>query len=657
LLIVGVTLWIYWPSLQGALIWDDQWYITMNPLLHDSTGLWKFWFQPGSWVEYYPVQESVLWLQWQLWGEDTLGYHLTNLGLHLVSAFLVWSLLSKFGLRFAWLGGLIFAVHPVQVESVAYICELKNTLSLPFFLLAMGKWIDYEESKAKRDYGMALGLFTVAMLGKITMAPFPAVILLYAWWKRGRIGWGDLKACGPFLLVALVLGYTTIWAGQVYNEADHNLIPGTPLGGILSRIDAVGLIGSVYFARCFLPVDILLIYPQWPLHPHSLMEYLPWLVLVGVLGALWTRRHGWGRHVFLGLGFFLIILSPFLGLIGVSYMNFIWVMDHFLYIPIIGLIGLVVAGAEDLAARSPAWFRPFGLGIIAAALALMAWVGHGFASLFVNEQTLWTYVLQRNPTVWLAHEDLACKLMELDRYPEAMAQEKEALKLRPDYADSYYNLALDYEKQGQAAEAEAEYHEALRHNPSNPKIYLNLGQMKRHAGNLSEAEALFRQGMKVAPEDASLCTDLAGILEQTGRVPEAIALYEKTLQHNPDFAQLQYDLGTALLQNGNPAEAEEHLEAALTLDPKIASAHENLGTILAQKGALPDAIEQFAAAVQLDPGYLVARNNLGLALAQSGRMAEAIDQFQQVLAIDPGNATARGYLSKIESMSQGAAAK
>ncbi len=188
LLIVAVTLWIYWPALRGDLIWDDGWYITTNPLLRDWTGLWKFWFQPGSWVEYYPINESLLWLEYQLWGERTPGYHIVTLIWHVAGALMVWRLLSKFGLRLAWVGGFLFAIHPVQVESVAWISELKNTMSLPFAVLAMIAWIDFEERGESRDYRRALVFFFVAMLCKITMAPFPLAILLYAWWKRGRIG-------------------------------------------------------------------------------------------------------------------------------------------------------------------------------------------------------------------------------------------------------------------------------------------------------------------------------------------------------------------------------------------------------------------------------------------------------------------------------------
>jgi tetratricopeptide (TPR) repeat protein len=659
LLIAGLVIGIYAPAFHGDFIWDDQWYVTINPLTSDPHGLWKFWFSPGTWVEYYPIQETVLWLQYHFWGENTLGYHLTNVFLHIINALLVWWLFAKMRLRFAWVGGLIFAVHPVQVESVAYISELKNVLSLPCGLLAMGAWIDYEESQSRHDYNKALGLYIVAMLCKISLAPFAAIILLYAWWKRGRITWGDVKACLPFLLIAMVLGYLTIWSGIVYNESMHAQIGGTPLTGLMSRIDAAGLNAAVYFSRCFAPVEIMMVYPQWPLHPGRLMDYAPWFGLLIVIAVSWARRRTWGKHVALGFGFFIVFLLPFLGLKSVSYMNFIWVLDHFLYLPIIGIIGLFIAGMEGLSAQIPPRIRPLAAGLVAVAVALMVVGAHQFAGLFVNEETLWAYILARNPTVWLAHDDLACKYLEEERYPEAIEQARESLKIRPDSWNGYFTIGFAMEKLGRKDEAAAEYRTAIHYNPDAVKAYLFLGEIRRKEGKIAEAESIFRAGLKVAPEDESLNTNLAGILFETGRIPEAIEVYQRISQLNPDMAQLHYDLGNALLKAGRVPEAAGELKAAVDLNPKVAAAHGNLGATLAQLGQLPAAMEQFEAALLIDSSLNQVRDNMARALAQSGRIPEAIEQFRLVLQADPNDANARDSLEKLQQlqMQQAAPAK
>ena len=241
--IVAVGWWIYVPVLHGGWLWDDDSLVTQNSLVHDPAGLWKIWFTPRRMIDFQPIKFTVAWVQWHLWNNDPFGYHVTNILLHLISALLVWRLFRKLGLRLAWLGGLIFAIHPVAVESVAWIAELKNTLSLPLFLSAMCSWIDYEQGKRRKDYFLSLGFFLAAMLCKTSMAMFPAVILLYAWWKRKRIGWSDLKISTPFFMISLVLGLITI------SFLHHSM--GTtpiPLGGLLSRLALVGLTVSFCFS-------------------------------------------------------------------------------------------------------------------------------------------------------------------------------------------------------------------------------------------------------------------------------------------------------------------------------------------------------------------------------------------------------------------------
>ncbi len=313
----------------------------------DPAGLWKIWSDPQCLLDYQPVKASVVWFQWRLWHDDPFGYHLTNVVLHLLGALLVWRLFDKLGLRLAWFGGLLFAVHPVTVESVAWISELKNTLSLPPFLLAMIFYLDYDAQGRRRDYYLALGLFIFAMLVKTTMALFPLVILLYAWWKRGRMGIRDLKTIVPFLFVSLVLGWVTLWFAHRNMSAGQFFVA----GGFLSRAACAGLILSFYFSVSFLPVGLLTIYPKWPVDPPSLVQFLPWVVILALFFWLWKKRHGWGRHALLGLGFFVINLAPFLGFNRAPYMHLTWVTNHILYLPLIGLIGLAVSGLAQLLDR------------------------------------------------------------------------------------------------------------------------------------------------------------------------------------------------------------------------------------------------------------------------------------------------------------------
>ena len=519
--------------MQGDWLWDDKELIRDYALIHDPAGLWRIWSDPGSMVDFYPVWTSVEWVQWHLWGNETAGYHATNVALHLLSAMLVWRLFAKLGLRLAWLGGLIFAIHPVQVESVAWMVELKNTLSLPPFLLAMCAYLDFDAGGRRRDYGLALGWFLLAMLCKTTMAMFPVVILLYAWWKRGRIGWTDVKAGAPFFAVSLGLGMVTIWFQQVH-AIQGNAVA---MGGFLSRVALAGFAMCFYFFHSLWPAELLPIYPKWTIDPPPAGEFLPWIALGAVAYACWAKRGTWGRHVLLGLGFFLLNLAPFLGFTSAYYMNFSWVLDHVLYIPVIGLIGLLIAGLGVACERLPSvTVRRCGMGLVTVIVALLAWKSHVYAGRFANDETLWTYTLERNPDAWPAHNNLGAFLLRAGRFEEAMAQFKEAVRLYPPLAEAHNNWGNALLQLGRSPEAMQQYEAAIRINPGYGSPRYNL----------------------------------AVALTRAGRSPEAIAQYEALLEINPNDAEVHENLGELLLHSGRAAEAAEQFAAALRNDPHYA---------------------------------------------------------------------------------------
>jgi tetratricopeptide (TPR) repeat protein len=537
-LIAVMVFWIFLPVIHGDWLWDDEELISQNELMHDPGGLWKIWSEPGSLIDYYPLWYSAEWLQWHLWHDETLGYHLINIFLHLAGALLVWRLLDKFGLRLAWLGGLIFAIHPVQVESVAWMAELKNTLSLPPFLLAMCAYIDYDEQGKRGDYFLALGLFLIAMLCKTTMSLFPVVILLYTWWKRGRIRGADWKACAAFFTVSLVLGLITVWFQQDHAIRGQDI----PIGGLFSRLALAGTSLSFYIFDCVWPVGLMPIYPKWTIDPPSLVQFLPWLMLGGVTYAFWTRRATWGRHVLLGLGFFLINLAPFLGFTTAFYMSFSWVADHILYLPLIGLIGLGIGGLEQASRQVPPSGRACGVGVVAALVALMAFESHRYAGMFVNQETLWTYTLEHNPEAWPAHNNLGNFLLRTGHNEEAMEHFRQALRINPQLAQAHNNWGNALLKVGRSSEAIEQYEAALKISPDYELAHKNMG---------------------IA-------------LAQTGRIPEAIEQDKAALEINPDDIEIHMDLGELLLETGQASEAAEQFDAALRNDPHYADFRKNL---------------------------------------------------------------------------------
>jgi tetratricopeptide (TPR) repeat protein len=588
-LIVAVGFWIYGPALHGEWLWDDDIDITMNPVTRSPNGLWSIWFVPGSQLDYYPVKATVQWFQWHAWGTDSTGYHVTNVVLHIVGALLVWRFLSRFGLRLAWLGGLIFLVHPAQVESVAWIAELKNTLAMPFFLLALMAWYDYEERGQRRDYTLALVFFILAMLTKPAMAPFPVVILLYAWWKRGRIGWSDGKAAAPFFAISLGLGLLSLYLVSQYWHI-HAMANGViPIGGFFSHLALVGLDYAFYFGKTIWPVGMLPYYPQWPINPPTLLQFWPWPVMGAAAWFLWHKRQTWGRRVLLGLGYYVIMLAPFVTLNVGGYASYTWVVDHFLYFPILGPIGLAVAGLEALSRRLPRQLLILREALTALVLAMLAWGSHEYAAIYATGLGMCEYTLAANPDCWVVQYNYAVALEQHGQVDEAIAHYLRTLQLRPNDTDASYNLGID------------------------------MLQMKRP----DQAVVWLEDALKYAPDDPRARNNLAGALMELGRRKEAIGQYEIALQYRPNFTDARFNLGNALAQEGRNVEAAGQLQMAINLDPQMVLAYNSLGVVLGKMGRFAEAQAQFEKALQIDPANDAARNNLawlqGLEASGKGR--------------------------------------
>jgi len=581
-IILAAGWWVFSPVLHGEWLWDDTWLITENALMRDPDAFWKIWFHPANnLVDYFPITVSVEWVEWQLWKTDTFGYHLINLILHLISSLLVWHLLSKFKLRLAWLGGLLFAIHPVTVESVAWISEVKNTLSLPPMLLAMCFYVDYEAHKNGRDYWLALGLFLIAMLGKTSMVMFPLVILLYAWWKRGRIGWNDFKASLPFFAISLGLGLVTIWFLHQHSFGEHKIV----IGGFLAHAALAGLSTAFYFTNCIWPVGLAPMYPRWVIDPPSLLQFLPWPIFGAMIGWFWMNRASWGRHALLGLGFFLINLVPFMGLTIGSYMEFTWVMDHLLYLPLIGLIGVAVAGLEQATGKLSGFVRlSAGVGGTIV-MVLLAMESHGYAAKFDKKETLYTYTIQRTPGAVPAHLNLGYYFFQTGRIEESIKEFQEVLKIAPENEVAHNDLGNAFDQMGRSSEALEQYKLALRSNSSNAVAYYNIGNGLLRTGQALEAIEQYQQALRVDPNYADALGNLGVAFFQLHRLPEAIEQYEKVVKVRPSDAENRSNLGVALMQEGRMAEAVGQFEQALQINPNLQGVREKLES--ARQQSLP----------------------------------------------------------------------
>jgi protein O-mannosyl-transferase len=549
---VAAGLWIYWPALHGGWLWDDDLLVTDNSNLRSLWGLWEIWLTPRT--DYWPLTSTLLWMEWHLFGNDPLGYHLCSLALHICSGILIWRLFNRLGMRWGWLGGFLFVIHPLAVESVAWVSEIKNTLSLSFFLLSIDAWLDAEE-KQSSGYRRSVFYYLAAMLAKTSTVMLPLVLLLYCWWKRGHVTWQEVKRVIPYLVIAVTLGLITVYF-QSKGQGDEPI----ELGGFVTRLIGAGTALFHYLGKFILPVNLLPIYPRWTLDRPSFLQVLAFPTLAALLFGLWTQRSGWGRHALFGFGFFLLNLLPVLGLVKMRYMDVSWVGDQLAYVPMIGLVGIIVVGLEQLRQRLSSFPHLFGIGTmsIAMAIGLLFWESHNNARLFNNSETLWAYTVQYNPHALLVHNNLGDALMHTGRVSEAIEQFEQALKIKPDFAKAHYNLGTALMQTGRVAEAIEQYEQALKIEPDHPYAHNNLGAALMHTGRASEAIEQFEQALKIKPDNAAAHINLGDALMHTGRVSEAIEQFEQALKIKPDDPYTHDYLAKAqAILKSNPAKTDE----------------------------------------------------------------------------------------------------
>lgn len=642
-LLVVATLLAYAPALRGAWLWDDNTEITGNLLLRDPHGWWRAWLGPTG-PDYFPLKTTVQWLQWQLWGgTSTVGYHLFSLGLHLVSALLLWRILRRLDVRWAWFGGMLFALHPMAVESVAWIAELKNTLSLPLLLAACDSWLDAETSSKRGPYLRSLAWFVAALLAKTSVVTFPVFLVAWILWRRRALRLGDLGRVAPFFAASLILGALTVWFQQRHAIAGW-MMPATSWG---PRFNSSLLALGFYGLKALVPWNLMPVYPAWSLIARLLGWILP--VMFAVLAIVaWRARRRWGGPVLLGGAWFVLPLLPIAGLVSMAYLHLAPVADHFAYLSLVGLAGLLAVGWGSLDASLQGVSR---LGCRAGAMILVGVFGglsFEHAKYFAGPEALWSEAVRRNPASWVAHENLGTLRLAQGNASDAVVELKTAATLAPHEAGIWVNLGTALGQLGHGEEAVAALREAVRLDPELPDAHYNLANLLvaqgDPAGALPEYAAALRLSHQPAPD---LVYNYGNALLRTGNLPAAEQQLREAVRLMPDGTEPHLNLGTALAAQGKLTDAVREFEAAVRLAPMVFEAQYSLADALAETERWPESVPPYQAALRLGPENPDVHARLGLIWLRQGRDQDARTEFETALRIDPGHAEARAGLADV----------
>jgi tetratricopeptide (TPR) repeat protein len=646
--LVAATLLAYSPALTGSFLWDDDAHVT-KPALRTLHGLWRIWFEAGATQQYYPLLHAAFWLEHRLWGDSTLGYHLANVALHAAAAWLLVLILRRLTFPAPLLAGLVFALHPVCVESVAWISEQKNTLSAVLYLASALVYLRFDGTRRRGLYSWALGLFVLALLTKSVTATLPAALLVVFWWRRGALGWRrDILPLVPWFAIAAASGTFTAWMEEKFIGAEGANFSLTAAQRVfLAARDVV-----FYLREIIWSVSPMFIYPRWSLPSETASNWLCLLgvlVLAGFLVALARRQRG-PLAAFL---YFVGTLSPALGFVNVYPFLFSFVADHFAYL---ASIGIAVPAAWVLW-RAAGMLPLGGAGRALVVLAVPAGLGvltWRESRVYRDPVTLYRTTLQRNPSAWLMHFNLAVSLgMGPEHLAEAVSEYRATVRLKPDHWRAHNNLASALLKTpGNSAAAIAEFEEALRYNPDYAEAHNNLGvALEEVPGRIGDAEAQLRAAVRINPAyDAAHANLGILILNKPDSLGEALREFEAAIRIAPDVAEYHYDLANALVRGpGQIPDAVEEYRAALRLRPDYPEALSNLGVALSHlPGRADEAVAEFDAAIKLDPENAHIHANLGDVLAKiPGKRAEAIAEFSAAVRIDPTDASFHFGLGKV----------
>src|SRR5437588_5969125 len=431
-----LTICIYRSAWHGGFIWDDDRYVTSNHLLTAPDCLHRIWFSLDAPSQYFPLAYTVLRVERSLWDLNPAGYHWVNIFLHLSNALLVWRILARLKMPGAWLAAAIFAVHPVQVESVAWISELKNVLMGFFFLLTLSAWIEYVDltiSYRRLLYVGALIFYALALFAKSTACTLPAALLLVLWLKEKPIGRRALLEIAPFVVMAIGVGLVAIW-WEKYHQGTRTLVSLGPVERVLIASRAIWF----YLSKIFWPSNLTFIYPQWRIDPTNPILYFWFIPTAACAGLIFYLRRFFGRGLEVAALFFVITLGPLLGFIMLYTFRFTFVADHYQYLACIGPVALASASLVTLG-RSRNNLRWLGMVVVGAVLITLSVLTWRQSAMYRDLETLWRTTIARNPGCWMAYNNLGALQLEKGNINDAIAKYQQSLRLNPDYPEARYN--------------------------------------------------------------------------------------------------------------------------------------------------------------------------------------------------------------------------
>ena len=643
----AIVLASFFPAILGGFIWDDI-IFTTSEVVREPSGLATIWFSPSG-IEreahYWPVTYTSFWLGHKLWGFSPVASHAVNVLLHLVNCLLLWHLMVRLAVPGAWLVAAVFAVHPVHVESVAWVIERKDLLSGLFYLTAALTYMRHAAEPRRSRYVLALVLFAAALLSKSVAVTLPVALLIWLAWKHGLPKALDLWRLVPFfvLAVGITVADLAFYRGREVLSFDYSLV---------ERALIAGRALWFYVAKLVWPTELAVIYPLWEVTARDLIAWLCLAAACATVVLLWTCRHRIGTGPLAGAFFFAVTLSPVLGFVDYGYMQFSFVADRYQYLACIGLIAPVVGSAARGIESMRGASLLCGRVMFAMVLAVLGWLTWQQSAIYRNPVTFFTHIIGLNPEARRAHYNLSAALAEAGQYEESLAVGLVAEKQSPEFPDVHANLGRTLAMLDRFEEAESHLLRALELDPRHERARYNLAEALRVQGSHDEALEWYLALLETNPDHVEAHVGRGNALFDLGRFEEAVDAMDRAVSIRPSLKQdgsVHRFMGRALQKAARFDEAIEHFRRALSIDPNHAAAIRPLAAMLFQRQQYEEARDLYRSLTKISPGDAQAAANLAVTEYYLGRTDEAIRGFERSLALDPTLELARTGLATVRS--------
>ncbi len=643
----------FYPALSAGFVWDDEIFVE-EPAVHAWSGLWTIWFSPAD-IEreghYWPIVYTTFWLEHKLWGLAPFGYHLINVLLHMANVLLLWRLLRRLAVPGAWAVAAVFAVHPLHVESVAWVIERKDLLSSLFYMAAALCWIRSMENEGdwwgrSSDsirvprpglYLSALGLFAAAMLSKSVAVTLPVALAICLWWKRGRVTWTDVCRIAPFFLVALCIAVADLSYYTSSRELDFDY-------GLPERVLIAARALWFYVGKLVWPTDLAVIYPLWDIDVRDLLAWGYVIAGVAVLALLWVGRHRLGRGFLAGAAFFAVTLSPMLGFVDFAYMRYSLVADRYTYLAGVGVMAVLIGATAHGVSKLPDLVRIGAWGTLLAVLAVFGRITWEQAGIYRDEVTFYDHVISFNPGASV-YRNLANALIETERFEEALAASRIAVEQRPRNAAAHNTRGIALLAMDRLDDAEESFRRALELDSSHRGARHNMAEVRRRQGRFVESIRWYREVLDIDPDFALAHAGMGDTLFRLGQYQQAAESLAQAVSLRPHTLPIAVGhlLAEAVRKQQRYEEAIERYRDVLEIDPEYAPAHAGIGYALLQLKRYEEALEALARSVSLRPRSPAAADRyvaMGRASLELGRTEAAAAHYERALEIDSRNTKA-----------------